>query len=326
MNAPRNGSTRRRARTTFLVVLLGISAWFFAHSLGAHWGEFRAAATTLRPDWLRTAAASALVLATYALLVQSWRALVGGWGGRLAYWRGVRIWTVSNLARYVPGTLWSVGAMGVLAEGAGVPPAAAAGAAILNTLLNVAAGFVVLAVAGGDSLGRLAPRVPHPRALGLALGLAGAVALPVCLPLVTALAARVLRRERSPALPWPTFVGAFVANVLAWISYGLAFGYFARAVLPAAGANWAGYVAVFTFSYLAGFLVLLAPGGLLVREGAMVLALVSSGMASQADALLLAAAQRLWLTVLEVVPGLAFLAAGAFRRRAEPMRATPVSK
>lgn len=331
MSAPNNTSAhtsarRGRARTLLLLVLLGASAWFFVRSLGAHWAEFRAAATTLHPDWVRTAGASALVLATYALLVQSWRALVRGWGGRLAYWNGVRIWTVSNLARYVPGTLWSVGAMGVLAEEAGVPPAAAAGAAILNTLLNLAAGVVILAAAGGDYVGRFAPQVPHPRALGLALGLAGAVALPLCLPVLTAFAARVLRRERPPTLPFRTFVGAFAANLLAWLSYGLAFGWFARAVLPAAGDNWAGYVAVFTFSYLAGFLVLLAPGGLFVREGAMVLALVSSGMATRTDALLLAAAQRLWLTVLEVVPGLTFLAAGAFRRRPAPMRPTPVSK
>ncbi len=314
--------TRQRARNAVVVLALATVAWFLVRHVGAQWAQFRVAASTLRPRWPLVLAASALVLATYALLVQSWRALVSGWGGRLAYWNGVRIWTVSNLARYVPGTLWSVGAMGVLAERAGVPPAAAAGAAILNTLLNLAAGFVVLTVAGGDYVGRLVPGVRHPRLFGAALGLAGAVALPICLPLLTTLAARVLRRDRPPALRLRTFLGAFGANLLAWLSYGVAFAWFARALLPAAGDNWGGYIAVFTGSYLAGFLALLAPGGLFVREAAMVVALTRTGMASPVDAAVLAVAQRLWLTVLEIVPGLTFLAVGAFRPRTARVRTT----
>ncbi|GJG88695.1 hypothetical protein tb265_38760 [Gemmatimonadetes bacterium T265] len=308
-------TARGRARTAFLVVAVAAVAWFLVRHVAGQWGAYRAVALALRPRWPLVVGASALVLGTYALLIQSWRALVTGWGGRLAYWTGVRIWTVSNLARYVPGTLWSIGAMGLLAENAGVPPGAAAGAAILNTLLNLAAGCVVLAVAGGDYVARVIPGIAHPRLLGAIVGVAGAVALPVALPLLTALAARVLRRDRPAPLPFRNVVGAFVANLVAWVAYGLAFGWFARGMLPSIGRNWAGYVAVFTGSYLTGFLALLAPGGLFVREAAMVVALTTTGMASRTDAEVLAIAQRLWLTVLEIIPGLTFLAAGALRSR-----------
>lgn len=308
-------------RFAFLAAL-ALVAWFVVRSLGAQWTSVRAAAAVLRPRWTLVVLASAVVLATYALLVQSWRALLAGWGGRLEYWTGVRIWTVSNLARFVPGTLWSVGAMGVLADDAGVPPAAAGGAAILNTLLNLAAGFIVVTALGGDYAARLAPGLTHARALAAGMGVAGAVVLPAVLPRLTAFAARALRREAPPMLPLRTFVVAFGANLLAWLAYGLAFWTFARALLPAAGDNWAGYVAVFTGSYLVGFLALLAPGGLFVREGAMVVALTSLGLVpGAADATLLAVASRLWLTVLEVTPGVAFLAAGALRGRRVPAAA-----
>lgn len=318
------GATRRaRFRTAAVVAALAIGLWFAMRGLGGQWVQFRAAARTLHPRWSLIVVASAVVLATYALLIQSWRSLVGGWGGRLAYWNGARIWTISNLARYVPGALWSVGALSVLAEGVGVTPAAAAGAAILNTLLNLAAGFVVLTVAGGEYVGRLVPGVPHPRAFGAALGLAGAVALPLCLPVLTRVAARMLRRKAPASLPFRTFVAAFTANVLAWCMYGLAFGWFSRALVPTAGDNWAGYVAVFTGSYLTGFLALLAPGGLFVREAAIVWALTRTGMASPVDATMLAVASRLWLTVLELVPGLTFLAVGALRSRPGARRAAP---
>ncbi len=321
-NARPPGARHRRLRAAAILAALATVAWFVARSVGTQWTQFRDAAAELHPRWSLVIAASALVLATYALLIQAWRALVTGWGGRLAFWSGARIWTVSNLARYVPGTLWSVGAMSVLADDAGVPPAAAAGAAIFNTVLNLAAGFVVLSATGGEYVARLAPGVPHPRAFGAAVGVAGAVALPLCLPFVTTALARVLRRERPPAPPFRTFVAALLSNLVAWCTYGIAFGCFARAVLPAVGDNWVGYIAVFTGSYLTGFLALVAPGGLFVREAAMVYALTRTGMASPGDAAVLAVAQRLWLTVLELAPGLTFLAAGGLRARAARSPAT----
>ena len=302
-----------RLRSVVIVVGLAAIAWYLVRAVGTQWASFRAAAVTLHPRWSLVAAASALVLATYALLIQSWRALVSGWGGHIAYWNGARIWTVSNLARYIPGTLWSVGAMGVLAEGSGVARSAAAGGAILNTLINLGAGFVVLTAAGGDYVARLAPGVPHPRAFGAAIGVAAAVALPLVLPLLTRVAARLLRREAPPALPFHTFAAAFAANLVAWCTYGVAFAWFSRALVPTAGDNWAGYVAVFTGSYLTGFLALLAPSGLFVREAAMVLALTRTGMATPVDATVIAVASRLWLTGLELIPGLGFLAGGAAR-------------
>ena len=59
-----------------------------------------------------------------------------------------RIWSVSNLGRYVPGKVWQIGAMTTMAERVGVSPIAAAGSAILNTVVNIATGFLVAIVAG----------------------------------------------------------------------------------------------------------------------------------------------------------------------------------
>ena len=315
---------RRLLRTAVVLALLAAVAWFVAARLGTQWSEFRRAAITLHPRWDRLALASALVLATYALLIQSWRVILQGWGGKLGFRDAARIFFVSGLARFLPGALWAVGAMGVLAERAGVAPAAAAGAAILGQVLNIAAGFVVLTAAGGEALPQFMHGVSHPRLVTAVLGLAGVVVLPVVLPALTALAARLLRREQPPRLPLRTLVAAFGANLLSWVGYGVAFGWLARALLPGtigAAGSWSGYVAVYSGAYLAGLLALLAPGGLVVREGAIVFGLTRAGMASPVDAALLAVASRLWLTVLEVAPGVGFLVAGAIRRG----HAVPVS-
>jgi uncharacterized membrane protein YbhN (UPF0104 family) len=104
------------------------------------------------------------------------------------------------------------------------------------------------------------------------------------------------------------------ANVAAWVGYGVAFRVLALALVPASAGNWLQYVAVFTGSYLIGYLSLILPGGIGAREVAMVGSLTALGLTSTVDAWLLAVVSRLWLTVLEVAPGLIYLARDASLR------------
>jgi uncharacterized membrane protein YbhN (UPF0104 family) len=99
-----------------------------------------------------------------------------------------------------------------------------------------------------------------------------------------------------------------------WLLYGVAFRLFADAVVGerATGAVLP-YIAVYTSAYLLGYLNP-APGGLVVREAALAALMTKFGLASAADATLIAFASRLWLTLLEVTPGLLFLGAGAASR------------
>ena len=57
----------------------------------------------------------------------------------------------------------------------------------------------------------------------------------------------------------------------AWLGYGVALWLLARGLLPRRGWRLRLAIAVFTASYLAGFLALFAPGGLGVREGLFIL-------------------------------------------------------
>jgi hypothetical protein len=304
----------RRLSAVVQVVVIGAVAWFAARSLGDQWTAFRERALEVRPNWWGIVGSALLVLLTYALLVQSWRALVRAWGDRLSYGDAARIWAISNLGRYVPGKVWSIGAMGVLARRAGVSPVAAAGSAVLGTLVNLAAGFVVLFLAGRDVLAALFPGAARFAALLPVLGVAGLVAVPATIPLVARAAARLTGRAYVPVrVPARVLLGVSAANVASWIFYGVAFRWFAGALLPDLAGKWVEYVAVFAGSYLAGYLALVVPGGLGVRELSMAAALVRLGAADAPSAALLAVASRLWLTVLELAPGLAFVARGALR-------------
>ncbi|HUF30984.1 MAG TPA: hypothetical protein VMM77_10060, partial [Gemmatimonadaceae bacterium] len=146
-----------RARRQFVwgaqVVLAVAVVWFAVDRLRGQWGDVAATAASLDPRWTIITASAVVVLLTYALLIQTWRVVVSGWGERLTYADAARIWTVSNLGRYLPGKVWQLGAMAYLAQQRGVSGVVAAGSALVVTVINLIAGFVVAAITGADLLG-----------------------------------------------------------------------------------------------------------------------------------------------------------------------------
>jgi uncharacterized membrane protein YbhN (UPF0104 family) len=297
------------ARRAVHVLFVASVLWFAGRVLAAQWTDVKALGASLTPAWGRVVWSGVIVMVSYAVLIATWRAMVHAWGARIGGADAARIWFVSNLGRYVPGKIWQIGAMGVMAQAVGVPATAAVGSALVISLVNILAGFAVVAATGGALVTLLAPeRGGLPVVLG-ALTL-GVLALPWVLPPIIRLAAKVTRREIPvPTLPHRAIWIAAAGCAVAWMLYGLAFRELTVALLGSASGEAATYVAVFTLSYLIGFLALFAPGGIGVRELSMGALLVSAGLTGEPAAALLVIASRLWLTVLEIVPGLLFLLA-----------------
>lgn len=294
--------------------------YYIGRTLVAQWNEFRATPLVADPQWPWIAASGALVLMTYALLVQTWRIMLGAYADRLRFWSAARIWCVSNLGRYVPGKIWQITAMGMMAQREGVSPVASTGSALLSTIINIACGIAIVLALGWRWLGAVRSDARSVAVVLLALAVAGLVSLPWTLPRLSALAARVTGRQLDLQPPPPRSIAAAIAgNAIAWALYGIAFMWLVRGVLgAAAGATWQ-YVAVYAASYVVGYLFLFLPGGIGPREAVMVALLTSLQLATPKQAWLVAGASRAWLTVLEILPGLVFMA----MPRAPSGRASP---
>ncbi|BAH38656.1 hypothetical membrane protein [Gemmatimonas aurantiaca T-27] len=293
-------------RLMLMTISFGYIGWAFA----GQWQEMRTAARDLSIDWPWIGLGTVIVLATYAALIQSWRMLLAGWGGALSFPVAARIWTIANLGRWVPGKVWSVGALGVLAADAGVSGTAAAGAALLGTALNIGAGFAVVVISGAQGLDALGQGMSTAATALAWLFIAGVIALPWILPPLLDRLARwrglpPVGRHISAVTLWT----ATAINLFSWVGYGIAFAAFARGVTPSVSSNPAVFVAVFSASYLIGYLVLFSPGGLGFREFALVALLVALGAAGRGDAVILSVTSRVWLTILEVLPGIVSLIA-----------------
>lgn len=291
--------------------------------VASQWTEAREAAATAQIDWPRIAAATVTVLIAYTLLIETWRRTVAAWGAgeRLAWADAARIWFVSNLGRYVPGKIWQIGAMGLMAQERGISPVTAAGSAVVVNIVSVIAGVGVVVATGGRVLARYAGETA---ALAAVL-VTALLILPVGATLTLRLYRRLTGRELNiGTLPPRALVVALAGTSVAWLLYGVAFRWFTIGVGTSATAGLASYTAAYTFSYLLGYLVLLAPGGIGVREGALVASMTQLGLASVGEATLVAVTSRLWLTALEVAPGVLLLALGAARRN--PSSQTPSSE
>ncbi|HUF26263.1 MAG TPA: hypothetical protein VMM18_04685 [Gemmatimonadaceae bacterium] len=295
-----------RRRELFLAaqILFGAAVLGFAGvAIAGQWGELRAQQITIEPHWGALALSALLVLAAYALLIQTWRLALASWGMTLSFPVASRIWFVSNLGRYIPGRIWQIGALAMMAQRRGISPVAATGASILVNLVSVLVGIAIVFAMGARVL-----ELPAIALVAVTLAAVGTAAAPLLVPrlvtLVGGLAGKPMPAITLPARAvWLSGLG----TGLAWLLYGTAFQLLVLGTTGSAAGAWTDYVAVFVASYLAGYLALIVPDGLLVREAVIVAGLTELGLANVADALAIAVASRLWLTVLQVLPGVGFL-------------------
>ena len=284
--------SRRRPRwlgTAVAVVVAG----FFVATLLARWREVADMKWRLAPGIF--ALACLLLACSYALVAALWgEALRRAAGTRLR--AGARIWFLSNLARYVPGNVWSfVGAV-ELARRVGVARRTTLAVMATTQALSVGVALLVglpVLLAERASLGRPA--------------LLGAAALAVAAAAAVALRGQLLglARRRWPELdaadlvPSAGTVALLVAGYAAyWAVTGLAFAALVRSLVPLAASAVPLVVAAYAAAYAVGFLALVTPAGLGVREGVLVVALAAVMPAG--PALLVALVSRLWMMLAEL--------------------------
>lgn len=302
----------RRSALRFAFGVLALAAVALAgRAIVLQWRAFAASGARLEPRWSLVALSSLIVLLTYALLVETWRRMVRAWDADLPWRHAARIWFISNLGRYLPGKVWQIGAMGVMAQQRGVSMVAATGSALVINLVNLLAGFGIVLVTGAEFF--------EARTAASALAgvlLIGIFLAPRVVPMVARVAGRLLGRDLGiPVLPDRAVWLAAAGCLMAWILYGIAFRIFVAGILGSAPGRTTSYIAAFTGSYLAGYIVLFAPGGIGVREGSLIVALGRLGLAQAGAAGVISLTSRLWLTILEVLPGLGYLAVDALRER-----------
>ena len=227
-----------------------------------------------------------------------------------------RVYFLASLGRYVPGKVWQLAGLAVLAQRAGLPPGTSMAAAVFAQFAFLTTGLLLLAVLL-PGYAEFWPALIA--AISIAVAALGAYLI-AATPLGHRVRSAVLRRAGVGRAKLETAFSIAdrvrvrdavrweLLYALTWLLLGVAFALFVGAFVPAAlsigdARFHAGVVAA---SYLAGYVVMIVPAGAGVRELTMSALLAQHPAIPASAAVLIAVASRVWFTVAELLP-LAFV-------------------
>jgi hypothetical protein len=301
--------TRRNLFKVAQWIFAAVVLFFAAKSLATQWVKLESRLPHIHFQWQWILLATALVLVTYALLIEGWRRILVAWDSHLPFSVASRIWFLSNLGKYVPGNIWSLTAMGVMAKRRGFSAIAATGSSVIMQTVSLATGAAIVMITGAKLLGQ-----PVLVGVSLLVLVVLLLAAPRFLPPLARWIGGLIGRDIAPpSVPASSIWTAAVASTLSWLFYGIAFELFVRGLLGTAPGELSSYVAAYTAAYILGFISPIAPAGLGVREFTLAAFMTQLGLANEADAALVAIAARLWLTIVELIPSGLYIAAGSTR-------------
>lgn len=295
--APRYGNRARKLWEISKPWLRGLAAfgitaaifvWMFKPVVG-RWDQVHE--RVQHTEWVRVLLASTMFsLFLFVFRVLSWKRIVSGLGYKLPLAATTRIWSTSELARYLPGVIWQVVGRVYLVRPYGVSGAVCSASQVLELIIFLLANVLVAVTC----LAWFGFKQMHHTARGWLI--CAIVLVPVLLFLIhprvfyRALNG-VLRRLGKPQVE-RKLGSRILAGLLGWAILGLLWQSLAIWIITSGPlelklAKWWVVAGAYCLAWCAGFLAFWAPGGLGVRElvfvAAMQVALPASARAQFDD-------------------------------------------
>jgi glycosyltransferase 2 family protein len=278
------------------ILLLAIIGYLIAQIVGG-----RSSFDSLHPDWKVAELLTAFLVAVlaYQMLFSAWLLILY----RNGFYRSrhtphyARIWWLSYMYRYVPGKILLVTERARLGVRVGIPWAAGAAMPVLETLVAILAGCTV------SLLAFMFFSAENHYLLFILL------TIMACIVFVIPASLRWLIRRDAIARRFPELeamslgTGDLLLLSLPYLAHYVLLGaslfLLARGVYPLSWVDLPGICGIFALSHVVGLIVVVAPAGLGVREGALAVQLEQAMPAAIAGALAILA--RVWFTAIELV-------------------------
>jgi uncharacterized membrane protein YbhN (UPF0104 family) len=289
-------------------IFLGLAIVAIGWFLVSQWPTLRTYPWRLDWGWLLTALL--LTWASWGVEIVIWRQLLASLGGRLSYWAACRVWFLSAIVRYIPGNIWQPLSLTLYARRHGVAPEATITSLLIFQVVSILAVAPILIVyftwIDTNSLAAQFVGQFNPALLWLVLlPLLAFLLRPQWL--IQLLNWGLMRINRPPLdvrLTSGTLLMLIVVTLFNWLMWGAVFAAFAFAVAgeslgltPEAIAP--ALIASFPIASIIGFLSLISPSGVGVREGAFYLMLtpqIAGGVVA-----VIALGIRVWAIINELL-------------------------
>ncbi len=324
---------------------LAITIWIFVRILRPvfkNWGDPEVQAKLRDIDFARFSVA-VLMFSVFLFVFRSlaWRRIVKAFGFNLPIAAAVRIWSTSELARYVPGAIFQVVGRVVLAKPYGIRGSITSVTQVLELAIFLLAN-ILLAVSCLLYFGWKNMHGQAKEWLFLAFILIPVLLLllhpKICYGIINRVMARLGKPTMDRRLSGPALAGILFWNILGLLWQTAAVFVLTEHALDLKMQWWWVLAGAYSLAWCAGFLAFWAPGGLGVRELVFVTAMsvalpnhVRQGFSANPAALgvflsFLSILLRLWATAGELI--LASIAyavdyRGALGRPDAPGRVSP---
>jgi len=218
-------------------------------------------------------------------------------GARIDYFQGLRIIGISQMGKYIPGKVWSVGGRIILAKRYNIPEVITSTAILIETI-SVSLSALVLFLVSLSFFGKSLPQRFYLSFIFIPLSLF--FLHPKILKKFLILGGKILKREmKVPEMKIGSLLLIYLIYFVSWLVHTMGFFFLVRSIYPVAFTNLFGVMGSFSFAWVSSAFVIFLPAGFGVREG--VLAFLLRFFLPLPIAALMSFLGRLWTTLGELV-------------------------
>lgn len=252
------------------LLALGI-LFFLGRTLASTWDQVMASGFTFQFNFPLLIFSLALLVPGRSFAVEAWRRILRALGDSISFRFALYAWFVSNLARFIPGNVFQLAAMMMLAERAGVSK--------LNILSSQAV-YAAIALSVAALYGLTLLPIPA-QYIPLIAGAFGALivllALPAVFQLMLRVSAQLLRVVRpNSEITTPRVTTTFWQNLIPplcsftmWTVNGIAFWLFVRSMTDVGVQDIPAFIGMNAAAYFIGYASFITPSGLGFREASL---------------------------------------------------------
>lgn len=277
------------------VIIISIIFYFLLSHLIKNWNKIPF--DNLHFNIINLVISIIFLFINFLIFVEGWRTILIKLGDSIDFKRAFWIMSASQTAKYVPGGIWFVLGRIHLGKETNLGAEKIGLSVIIETMLTFLVGIIIfifsISFSGYAKLNNFIYVIP---ALVFFLIL-------LYPPLLSRLANFCLKIVKRPvvnlAISYSELLNLSIYFLGLWIAQIIGFYFLINSIYSIDINRITNLAATYTLSWMSGFIVIFAPGGLGVREGTM--SLLLSSFIPTPLAIAISFLSRVWITVFEIV-------------------------
>lgn len=277
------------------IIIVALTFYYIGRVLYKEWDKISVYDWTPEPFWLVSSVV--FLLLAYILIAGGWTLVLRMLGVPVSPRKGISIFLLSIFGRYIPGGVWSALGRIYLCRQEGIPDSRSGISILLEQAYTVVSAGVVFILSlflwnSANDLTKVVPLL-----ITLPLFIIFLHPWPF-LKIVNPVLSMLGRGPVNMSLRFSDMLVLAGFYIIDWIVAGVAFYFFIRSFYPVDIYFIPIMIGIFAASFAAGYVAFLAPAGLGVREGCLILLL--SFFVPTSVAIGVAILSRLWIMGVEL--------------------------